>query len=146
MSIEYYIAIIISIIMFLAALIIKIYSKYSRHTKKPLVYLAIPYSHPDHQIKEWRFAEANKMAAKLMKEGVVVFSPISHCHSIALHNSLPTNWEFWKHFDTAFLSCSSKLLVYKLEGWETSVGVTSEIKIAKELGIPIEYLEYEPEK
>jgi len=113
---------------------------------KPLVYLAVPYSHPDPEIKEWRFAEVNKMTAKLMKQGIIVFSPISHCHSINKHNELPTDWEFWKHFDEAYLSCSNKLLVYKLEGWETSIGVTGEIKIANKLGIPIEYIEYEEDK
>ena len=112
--------------------------------EKPLVYLAVPYSHPDPKIKEWRFAQVNKMTAKLMKEGITVFSPISHCHSIAKHNALPTDWEFWKKFDIAYLSCSRKLLVYKLDGWETSVGIAGETKIANELGIPIEYIEYEP--
>ena len=116
----------------------------SGKNNQPLVYLAVPYSHPDPKMKEWRFAEANKMAAKLMKTGIIVFSPISHCHSIAKHNALPTNWEFWKHFDSAYLSCANKLFVLMLDGWETSVGVTEEIKIANELGIPIEYIEYEP--
>ena len=113
-------------------------------SKKPLVYLAVPYSHPDPVIREWRFNEVNKLAAKLMKEGIIIFSPISHCHSIAIGYTLSTDWKFWKNYDIAYLSCSKKLLVYKLDGWETSIGVTSEIKIANELGIPIEYIEYEP--
>ena len=46
--------------------------------KKTLVYLAVPYSHPDTAIRELRFYEANVAAAKLMQVGWLVFSPISH--------------------------------------------------------------------
>jgi hypothetical protein len=77
-----------------------------------------------------------------MKLGMVVFSPISHSHPIAIANpSMPQcDFDYWMKFDEAFLCCSERLLVLMLDGWEESKGVAAEIAIAKEMGIPIEYL------
>ena len=105
-----------------------------------LIYLACPYSHKDKHIQLQRFNSVNFAAAKLMKENLTIFSPISMSHPIAEHG-LPTNWEYWKEFDEVFLSLSEKLIVLKLPGWTKSKGVAGEIKIAKNLNIPIEYLE-----
>lgn len=106
-----------------------------------ITYLAVPYSHPDSKVKEDRFIKVNKVAARLMAQNHIIFSPISHSHPIAIEGKTNTDWSYWVNFDTAFLKCSKKLIVLKLEGWETSVGVAGELKIAKELGIPIEFIE-----
>lgn len=105
-----------------------------------ITYLAVPYTHADPKIRHYRFERVNKVAAKLMKEGHIIFSPISHSHPIAMEGETSTDWSYWVNFDAAFLKCSKKLIVLKLEGWEESVGVAGELKIAKELGIPIEFL------
>ena len=110
-------------------------------SNKSLIYLAVPYSHPDIKIREHRFKQVNKVAAKLMADGHHIYSPISHTHPIALAGKLPTTWEYWKEYDYAFLKHSKKLLVLKLDGWETSAGVKGEIEIANELNIPVEYLD-----
>ena len=34
-----------------------------------------------------------------------------------------------------------KVVVVKMDGWETSKGVAAEIKIANELGKPVEFME-----
>jgi hypothetical protein len=107
---------------------------------KKIVYLAVPYSHEDEKIREERFLKVNKVAARLLKEGLTVFSPISHSHPIAMAENLPTDFDFWVQFDTAFLSHSKKLIVLMLDGWKESKGVIGEIKIAQELNIPIEYI------
>lgn len=109
-------------------------------TLKPLIYLACPYNHPDKDIRHQRFIAVNKAAGKLMKEGYVVFSPISHTHPIAVECELPKGWEYWENFDRAYLSCSHKLIVLCIDGWKESIGVTAEIKIASEMGIPIEFI------
>jgi len=106
-----------------------------------IVYLAVPYSHPDPKIREERFKLVNKKAAELINEGYHVFSPISHSHPIALEGDLPKSWDFWSEYDRAFLKCCEKMFVYKLPGWDVSVGVKGEIEIAEELGIEIIYLE-----
>jgi len=108
---------------------------------KPLVYLACPYSHPDPSVREARFHASNRAAAQLMGHGVIVFAPISHTHPIAMDGDLPKGWDFWERYDRAVLSCCWKVIVLCLPGWRESVGVQAEIKIAGELGIPIEYID-----
>src|SRR3990167_5331074 len=106
-----------------------------------LVYLACPYSDPDFNTRIKRFEAVNRAAAKFIKDGIYVFSPISHTHPIAVEGDLKLGWDFWQDFDKFFLSKCNKLIVLKLEGWEKGVGVQAEIKYAKELGIPVEYME-----
>ena len=109
---------------------------------RPLVYLACPYSHDDASVREMRFHAANVAVGELMKvRGEIVFSPISHSHPIAKAVGLPGDWQWWQQWDRAFLSVSSKLYVLMIPGWNTSTGVLAEIKIAQEMGLPIEYLD-----
>jgi hypothetical protein len=108
-----------------------------------MLYLAVPYSHPDPAVRIERFLAANQAAGSLMSAGEVVFSPISHTHPIAVQCELPKGWEYWQHFDREFIAISSKVLVLKIDGWQESVGIAAEIAIAAELGIPVEYLEPE---
>jgi hypothetical protein len=108
---------------------------------KTLVYLACPYSHADHHVRRLRFGVANVVAARMMQQGIHVFSPISHTHPIAEVGDLPKDWQFWKEYDLTFTQICRMLVVIKLDGWQESVGVQAEIKYANDLGIPIEYVE-----
>ncbi len=105
-----------------------------------MIYLASPYSHKNEKVMEHRFLAVCRKASQLMREGKIVFSPIAHTHPIAQFG-LPKGWEYWREFDKFFLSVSEELYVYKLEGWQISTGVTGEIFLAKDLCIPITYLE-----
>lgn len=108
--------------------------------EKPLTYLACPYSHPDPVVMAHRFDRVNRAAANLIEQGMVVYSPISHTHPIAVAGDLPDkSWAFWEQFDRAYLNLSHQLIVLCLPGWKESVGVAAEIKIAGELGIPVVY-------
>jgi len=113
--------------------------------KKPkkLVYLAVPYSHSDAAIRQMRFHVVNKVAADLINKGLHIFSPISHSHPLSIDGDLPKGFDFWMEFDRSFLECCNKLIVLKLDGWDKSLGVKGEIEIATELGIPIEYMDYQ---
>jgi Domain of unknown function (DUF1937) len=105
-----------------------------------VIYLASPYSHPERDIRVKRFETVARIAGQLMIEGHIVFSPICHTHPIAEFCDLPTGWEFWERVDRAYLSKCKKLLVLQIPGWDTSIGIAAEIRIAQEIGIPIEYL------
>ncbi len=76
-----------------------------------------------------------------MALGFSVFSPISQSHPIAEVCDLPTGWEYWEALDRAYLGCCRRVVVLRLEGWEQSVGVTSELRIAKELAMPVTYVD-----
>jgi hypothetical protein len=109
-----------------------------------LVYLASPYSHPDPEVREERFQAVARHAAKLMRDGVNVFSPISHTHPIAQYD-LPQGWEFWERYDRAMLGVCSRMIVLKLDGWKESKGVAAEIAIMQEQGKAVEYQEPDQE-
>jgi len=78
----------------------------------------------------------------MMRRGEHVFSPISHTHPIALAGDLPKDWEFWQAYDRAMLRACGKLAVLMQDGWQESVGVQAEIAIARELGLPVEFIEH----
>ena len=103
------------------------------------IYLAIPYTGNENE----SFRMANHIAGALMQKGHIVFSPISHTHPIAIECDLPGGWDYWKKFDEAFISFCDLVYVIALPGYEKSRGVSAEIEIAKQLGKPIKYIEYE---
>ena len=106
-----------------------------------MVYLASPYSHEYPSVMQRRFESVCKVAAALMAQGVIVFSPIAHTHPIAVQGSLPRGWEYWEKFDTDFIQASESMVVAMMPGWKESKGVQAEILIAERLGKPIVYME-----
>ena len=109
-------------------------------TKAPVAYLATPYSHSDHNIQRIRFLQVTWMASELLRQNIYTYSPITH--NIAM-NAMGIFGDFkdWMSFDHSMLERCDRLLVLQLQGWEDSKGVAAEIACAKELGMPIEYLE-----
>lgn len=108
-------------------------------------YLAIPYTcNPAKS-----FEIANKVAAKLMQEGKVIFSPISHSHVIADHmdEEFRLSQSFWMAQDIPMLSICEEMIMIVVgkDGRDliyNSKGCMSEIKQAQELGMYIDYYEY----
>lgn len=103
-----------------------------------MTYLMSPYSHADSSVREWRYQEACRAAAEMMREGVLVFSPIAHSHGIAAYG-LPGSWEFWREFDLAFLRACDAVVVMTLDGWQESKGIAAELAEAVAMGLPISY-------
>ena len=104
-----------------------------------LYYLASPYTHPDPKVMSERARIVTKAAVDLLKQGIYVFAPIAY-NAPWERYELPGNWEFWQHFDKAFVSRMDAVVVLKIDGWDESVGVTAEIEFAKSLGIPVKYI------
>ncbi len=103
-----------------------------------MIYLASPYSHADQSVRECRFHAACCAAARLIREGHTVFSPIVHSHPLTKHG-LPGDWDFWNGQSREQLMRCDELVVLTLDGWEESAGVQAEIGIAEELGMPVRY-------
>ena len=102
------------------------------------IYLACPYSHPEVQIRLWRVLQANKKAAELMEAGNLVFSPLSHSHSISEYcNVDPTDHDFWLRQDLWILDICDEMYILCLPGWSESKGIDTEIKHAESMGIKI---------
>lgn len=104
------------------------------------IYLATPYSSPDPLVRAFRFDNVNRVAAMLMQRGNLVFSLISHTHPIAKAGNLPKGWKFWAEYDRTFIEWADEVHVFMQRGWKTSVGVTAELKIARDLNKPIWYI------
>jgi nucleoside 2-deoxyribosyltransferase len=109
------------------------------------IYLAIPYT--------WNpaksFEIANKVSAKLMSEGHIVFSPISHSHGIADHlpDELRTNSKWWMSQDLPLVEWADELHVvvigeYGNELIDNSKGVQMEISHAVKFNKPVNIYEY----
>lgn len=103
-------------------------------------YLACPYSDPDSQVKQRRLDVVTRAAFKLMQEGRVVYSPLTHNIPIS-QLGIQGRWTTWQSFDLPILSKCDFLIVLRLPGWETSPGVTAEIAHAKKENIPIEWMD-----
>ena len=104
-----------------------------------LIYIAQPYSHEDPAMREWRYQQALKVAARLMLQGWAVFSPIAHTHPIERETGKQSH-DFWLRQDIAVLRHAAKLVVLMLPGWKESKGVAEEIAVAKANKIPIELM------
>jgi hypothetical protein len=101
------------------------------------IYLAIPYT----GMEQLSFETANRIAGKLMHEGHIVFSPISHSHPIAQTCELPAHWDYWKAADTAFLAWCDCVYVVMLGDWQRSTGVMAEMDIASHMGKVIVFID-----
>lgn len=111
-----------------------------------LVYLATPYSHPDKSVKEQRYVEACKQAARLMEKGLLVFCPIAHSHPIeTLGMPDIKSGDWWLRQDFAILQHCDELIVYRMDGWDKSYGVGKEIAYARDNMVPISFLDPEEE-
>lgn len=102
-------------------------------------YLASPYTHDNSNVRSLRYDWACKAASHFMLQGTHILSPIAFSHPVAKYG-LPTDWAYWAEYDAWCLEVCDELWILMLVGWETSVGVTAEIKIAKKLGMPIRYI------
>ena len=45
-------------------------------------------------------------------------------------------------FDYEFIDKCEKVVVVMMEGWEDSVGIKNEIALAKRIGRPVSFIEY----
>ena len=101
-------------------------------------YLASPYSHPNPAIRHNRWRYALHATAKLIVNGEFIYSPIVHCHEMAMAHSMPKNFEFWKAYNFAMLEKADRLIILRIDGWEASKGIAAERAFAEENGIPWE--------
>lgn len=107
------------------------------------IYLATPYTSTNPVTVDYRVRAVNKVAADFMKAGHVVFSPISHSHTIAMENNLPTTFEFWQVQNHAFIDWADMVMILTIPGWKESKGVADEIEYARKIGCPVKLWRYE---
>jgi hypothetical protein len=109
---------------------------------KKLIYLACPYSHADPKVRKDRFNLVTMITAKLIQNGIWVYSPITMCHPIVIKfPNIPFDIDYWKEYDSYMVSICDEVWVAMLDNWRESKGVTFEIKYGTSLNKPIKYIE-----
>ena len=105
-------------------------------------YVATPYSNYIGGL-DAAFLAACRVTAALIKAGIRVYCPIAHTHPVAIHGGLdPLDHAIWMPADRPLMEAASGLIVVKMQGWGESRGVQEEIKVFKNAGKPIHYLEW----
>jgi hypothetical protein len=119
-------------------------------SKRLLTYLASPYTPiepglTESQIidgKQARFESVAWATAFLFGQHPKwnIFSPIVHSHPLHAVCEMGGDWKFWSRIDMQFIDLAERVVVYCIEGWRQSTGVTAKIKYARKTGVPVLYL------
>lgn len=104
-----------------------------------LTYLSCPYNDPNLVVKQQRIVDFCRADAMLSSLGKFTVSPMLKL-LVVEHENLPDTYEYWSEYCQALLKKCDEMIVVTIAGWDTSVGVMEEMKLAKRLGIPIRYL------
>lgn len=107
-----------------------------------LIYIASPYSHLDTDVREYRFERVREFTVHMMQRGFVAFSPIVYAHEMAQTHSLPTDFEYWQHFNETMMRRSDAICLLCLPGWEESRGITHELDFARDNSLSV--FQYNP--
>lgn len=108
-----------------------------------MIYVASPYSatglepNTARDLQYKRFQDALRFTYALTKNGYVAFSPIVYYHQMAILGNMPVDAQFWWGMNSDFLRKADALFVLHLPGWDQSTGVQLEMKVAKQINIPI---------
>jgi Domain of unknown function (DUF1937) len=109
-----------------------------------IIYLAAPYTHSDLAVREARFEQVTRVAANLIAQGKIVFSPLTMTHPIdriLADRDTTLGSDYWVDFDEAFMEMCAQIFVLKLDGWQVSSGVRREIQYFERAGKSVTYLE-----
>lgn len=106
--------------------------------RKPLGYIASPYSSAYESVESIRYHEACLATRFLMRRGEMVYSPVVHSHKLVRSYGLPKTWDFWQAPSYAMLDRCDLMYILDIEGADASVGVQKEFaRATRELRIPV---------
>jgi nucleoside 2-deoxyribosyltransferase len=98
-------------------------------------YLAHPYKAESKVDMHDNYRHASMIAASLLELGLIVFSPISHSHPIAICGDLDQTSDFWYQFDERFFRVCGGIIL--CDGWENSHGCCYERNAFQAAGKPV---------
>lgn len=97
------------------------------------IYLASPYSHPDLRVRRDRYYATQDCVAWMLANRIWVYSPIVHCHFMAIEYELPKDAKYWRPYNRAMLRYAAALWTLRIPGWQNSEGIKDELESALEL-------------
>lgn len=102
-----------------------------------MIFISAPYGNaPD---KEERRKLIAQYSARLMRLGYHVICPMTLGLALSEEAELPTDTQWWLDWTLNLLTRCDVVSVLAFPNWKSSVGVAAEIKLAEELGIPIDF-------
>lgn len=94
---------------------------------RTLAYLASPYTNYPDSI-EIAFRDVSRIAGKLLLAGIHVYSPIAHCHPLAIHGEIDAlDRDFWLQYQEIMMARCDVLIVAEMRSWQESIGIQHEI-------------------
>ena len=105
-----------------------------------MIYIAAPYWHEDFEIRNIRFYHATRYAAQLAIQGELSYSPLTYGHGTVKEIGTLIPEEYWRRHGLKMLSLCDRMVVLTMKGWETSRGVAAELELARQLSIPVQYI------
>lgn len=105
-----------------------------------IIYLASPYTDPSPRIRQLRYELAREAVAHLLRHRTAVYSPIVHCHDLAIQHDLPHDAQFWQWYNFTMMEVCRALFVLELPGVRQSEGVAGEMEEAARSLKPIAYI------
>lgn len=109
-------------------------------SKRPLIYLASPFTDPSPEVQRMRFIAVSAFAAKLTRAGHLIFSPVVASYPLHVHGGLPGDSASWREWNLDILARCDEFWVYCMAGWDLSSGINVELIEAQRLLKPIKYL------
>ena len=103
-------------------------------------YIASPYTSDNPLVREERYIYTGFYVAQCLIKREFVFSPIVHCHQLAKTYNMPTEFDFWREYNFSMLAAAGRPRVLRLDQWNVSRGVETEIAFATERSIPVVYI------
>lgn len=103
-------------------------------------YLAAPYSDPDPKVVQERMEQVYYYLSRFIIAGENIVTPLA-MHEVATRFDMDGAYSFWSTYCLDLLKRCDSMVVLKLEGWDLSRGLESEIDFCKENHIPISYVD-----
>lgn len=105
-----------------------------------LAYIASPYTHEDDNVVSSRYRRVRDFSARMIRCGVIAFSPIAYSHQFAAACDMGGDFAAWERFDFGMLAPMDIFVVFMDDGWEVSTGIEAESVRASSLGLPVIYV------
>lgn len=102
-----------------------------------LIYLGSPYTSPDPLVMQERYEQVLWVTSQLLKARMTVYSPIVHCHDMAVRHVMPRDFDFWERLDKSMIDHCKTLFWLDIPGARESRGVRAEIDYAQAKGLLI---------
>jgi len=106
--------------------------------KGKVLYVASPYYHDNPWVMIERYAAVSKFCLLLLSQGYCPISPIMIWHPVA--EAIGIDEDAVLRADKQLITKCDSLVVFTLNGWQDSKGVAKEVEWARELKLPVRYM------